>query len=59
MDESKKDVEIGIKEDPLLKNNLMNDFTWISVSVSVKERGTKELKAILSGVNGYVKAGRL
>ena len=59
MEKTKHDVETGSQEDPLLKNDLVHNLSWTSVNVTVKDRGTKEPKAILSGVDGCVKAGEM
>jgi hypothetical protein len=42
-----------------LTNDTIRTFGWEAASVSVKDRTTKQPKAILSGVNGLVKAGEM
>lgn len=41
-----------------LTNTSIQTFSWENVTVTVKDRQTKQPKDILSGVNGIVKAGR-
>ena len=42
-----------------LTNTSIQSFSWENVSVTVKDRQTKQPKDILSGVNGIVRAGML
>lgn len=40
-----------------LTNTSIHSFSWENVTVTVKDRQTKQPKDILSSVNGIVKAG--
>jgi len=42
-----------------LTNSSVQSYSWENVTVTVKDRQTKERKDILSGVNGIVHAGEL
>ncbi|KAF2472557.1 ATP-binding cassette transporter-like protein [Lindgomyces ingoldianus] len=42
-----------------LTNTAIRSFGWENVTVTVKDRSTKQPKDILSGVNGIVKAGEM
>lgn len=42
-----------------LTNETLHNFSWKDVTVSVKDRSTKQPLDILSGVSGLVKAGTL
>jgi hypothetical protein len=42
-----------------LTNDTVQSFSWHSVTVTVKDRATKQSLDILSGVNGFVEAGEL
>ncbi|KAF2870169.1 ATP-binding cassette transporter-like protein [Massariosphaeria phaeospora] len=42
-----------------LSNNVVQDFSWENITVTVKDRETKQPKEILSGVNGLVQAGEM
>ncbi|ORY00162.1 ATP-binding cassette transporter-like protein [Clohesyomyces aquaticus] len=42
-----------------LTNTVIRSFGWENVTVTVKDRSTKQPKDILSGVNGIVKAGEM
>ncbi|KAI9763697.1 MAG: hypothetical protein M1840_009170 [Geoglossum simile] len=53
------DPEQNWKHDSQLDNHSVHSFTWKNVSVTVKDRKTKDLKKILSKVDGCVKAGEL
>lgn len=53
-----EDVEKGAVGDYAhLTNTAVHSFSWQDVTVSVKDRKTKQPLDILSGVNGIVKAG--
>jgi hypothetical protein len=52
------DVEKGTGADHAhLTNTAIRSFSWDDVTVTVKDRESKQPKDILSGVNGMVKAG--
>jgi hypothetical protein len=40
-----------------LTNTSIQSFSWDNITVTVKDRQTKQPKDILSGVNGIIKAG--
>jgi hypothetical protein len=40
-----------------LTNTSVQSYSWANVTVTVKDRKTKQRKDILSGINGIVKAG--
>jgi hypothetical protein len=40
-----------------LTNSTVHGYSWEDVTVTVKDRGTKEPVDLLSGVNGLVEAG--
>lgn len=42
-----------------LTNNSVHSFSWEDITVTVKDRHTKEPLRILSGINGTIKAGTL
>lgn len=42
-----------------LTNSSVHSYSWENVTVTVKDRQTKERKDILSAVNGIVHAGEL
>ena len=41
-----------------LTNHSVRSFSWQDITVTVKDRHTKQPLEILSGINGTVKAGR-
>lgn len=41
-----------------LSNTTIRSFSWEGVTVTVRDRHTKQLKTILSDVSGVVKSGR-
>jgi hypothetical protein len=53
------DVEQKAIDESSLRNDTVRNFSWQGVSVTVKDRGTKEPKAILDNVEGYVEAGEI
>ncbi|KAM5472140.1 hypothetical protein MferCBS49748_001588 [Microsporum ferrugineum] len=53
------DLEANGDEHPFLMNHTVEHFSWKSVTVSVKDRETKQPKAILSNASGYVSKGEL
>ena len=54
-----EDVEKGATEYAHLTNTTVHSFAWENVSVSVRDRATKQAVDILSGVDGVVEAGTL
>jgi hypothetical protein len=42
-----------------LVNDSVQNFSWSNVTVTVKDRATKQPLNILSGINGFVEAGEL
>ncbi len=58
---SVEDVEKGAAATDYahLMNSTVHSFSWQDVTVTVKDRKTKEPLEILSGVNGIVEAGAL
>jgi hypothetical protein len=54
------DVEKAAGQDfSHLTNETVKSFSWDNVTVTVKDRATKQPLDILSGVNGIVEAGEL
>lgn len=51
------DLEANGDEHPFLMNETVEHFSWKAVTVTVKDRETKQPKAILSGASGYVNKG--
>jgi hypothetical protein len=51
------DVEKDAGADYALTNTSVQSYSWENVTVTVKDRQTKQLKELLSGINGIVKAG--
>lgn len=52
------DIEKSTGDDQhFFSNNSVESFSWSNVSVTVKDRHTKQPLNILSNVNGIVKAG--
>lgn len=41
-----------------LTNGTLHNFSWDNVSVTVKDRSTKQPLDILSGVSGFIEAGK-
>lgn len=57
---SVEDVEKGaLEEFAHLTNHAVHSFSWSDVTVSVKDRRTKQPLDILSGISGIVEAGEL
>jgi hypothetical protein len=52
-----EDVEKGATDYAHLTNTTVHNFSWEDVTVSVKDRKTKQPLDILSGVDGIVEAG--
>jgi hypothetical protein len=42
-----------------LTNETVHSFSWNNVTVTVKDRATKQPLDILTGINGFVEAGEL
>jgi len=54
------DIEKDASSDRVyFSNESVKSFSWESISVTVKDRHTKQPLEILSGVNGHVEAGAL
>jgi hypothetical protein len=55
------DVEKGaiVSDYAHLTNETVHNFSWNNVTVTVKDRATKQPLDILSGINGFVEAGEL
>lgn len=54
---SMEDVEKGGTDYAHLLNTTVHSFSWENVTVSVKDRKTKQPLNILSGVDGFIEAG--
>jgi hypothetical protein len=52
------DVEQKAVDEAHLQNTTVHNFTWQGVTVTVKDRKTKQPKVILDGIDGTVRAGR-
>lgn len=52
------DVEQKALDDSQLQNTTIKHFAWQDVTVTVKDRTSKDQKTILDRVSGVVKAGR-
>lgn len=52
------DVEQGTVADAHLRNTTVQTVTWSGVTVTVKDRETKEPKKIVDNVEGLVEAGK-
>jgi hypothetical protein len=52
------DVEKNAGDYAHLTNTAIRSFGWGDITVTVKDRQTKQPKDILSDVNGIVKAGK-
>ncbi|EZF25552.1 hypothetical protein H112_02130 [Trichophyton rubrum D6] len=53
------DLEANGDEHPFLMNETVEHFSWKAVTVNVKDRETKQPKAILRDATGYVNKGEL
>ncbi|KAL9102700.1 MAG: hypothetical protein Q9163_002191 [Psora crenata] len=53
-----RNLETGLASEPLY-NSTIKEFSWHAVSVTVKDRKTKEPKRLLDNVSGSVKAGEI
>ncbi|DAA75866.1 TPA_exp: putative ABC transporter [Trichophyton benhamiae CBS 112371] len=53
------DLEANGDEHPFLMNETVEHFSWKGVTVNVKDRETKQPKAILRDATGYVNKGEL
>ncbi len=51
------DVENGAVAEAHLRNTTVRNFSWKNVSVTVKDRETKQPKIIVDEVEGIVEAG--
>ena len=56
-----QDYSMDVEQRPVaekhLLNNTVKNFTWRGVTVTVKDRETKEPKTIVDNVEGIVEAG--
>ena len=55
---SASDPESGFDGDAHLLNTTVRHFSWAGVTVTVKDRVTKELRNIVDDVEGTVEAGK-
>jgi hypothetical protein len=53
------DLEHGTAADKLLLNTTVDTLAWNGVTVTVKDRETKQAKNIVDNVSGLVEAGTL
>lgn len=53
------DLERHVTEDAHLINDSVRSFAWEGISVTVKDKKTKEPKTILTSVDGVVRPGCL
>lgn len=51
-------VDLEARNDAHLMNNDVNSFAWQGITVTVKDRETKQMKAILHNIDGIVEAGK-
>lgn len=53
--------DVDIEQKPVdhahMNNTTVHNFAWQKVTVTAKDRKTKQSKAILDGVDGFVEAG--
>lgn len=52
------DIEQSATADLHLKNTTVHNISWRGVTVTVKDRETKQQKVIVDNVEGYVEAGQ-
>lgn len=57
--ENTPDIERQALSKSLLGNTTVQNFAWRDVTVTVKDRVTKQPKAILENVSGIVNAGEV
>ena len=57
-EEARVDVEKLVRGDDILMNSDVMDYRWNGITVTVKDRATKQPKEILSNIGGHVKAGK-
>ncbi|KAH6679566.1 putative ABC transporter [Halenospora varia] len=53
------DIEQKVVDDTHLMNNTVRNYLWQGITVTVKDRKTKEPTNILENVNGIVRAGEI
>ena len=53
------DVERHAHDTSYLNNRLLKSLSWNDVSVTVRDRGTKKPRKVLSWISGHVVAGEL
>jgi hypothetical protein len=51
------DIEQKAVDEAHLQNTTVHNFSWKRITVTVKDRLTKQPKAILDGVDGIARAG--
>jgi hypothetical protein len=51
------DIERKAVGEAHLRNTTVHNFSWKGITVTVKDRDTKQPKAILDNIDGIVKAG--
>jgi ABC-type sugar transport system ATPase subunit len=56
---SSEDIEKGSADYAHLANDTVHSFSWEDVTVTAKDRASKQPLDILSGVNGMVEAGEM
>lgn len=59
LQEEDVDVELNPKPRPHLTNNVVQSLSWRHISVSIKDRSSKQHFPILSSANGHVEAGQI
>lgn len=53
------DIERQASTKAQLQNTTVHNYAWQDVTVTVKDRATKQSLSILENVNGFVKAGKM
>ncbi|KAI9711428.1 MAG: hypothetical protein M1812_007173 [Candelaria pacifica] len=53
------DVEQKVGLQSYLKNTAIRNFAWQNITVTVKDSQSKQQKAILDGIQGYVEPGKM
>ena len=51
-------VDLEASNDAHLMNSDVESFAWQGITVTIKDRETKQMKAILNNIDGIVKAGK-
>lgn len=52
-----RDIEQHATSEDLLRNTTVRHISWSGVTVTVKDRETRQPKVIVDNVEGYVEAG--